>query len=50
MSKKKRKKPKKLRGLEVLTAILHCKGVKFRDRRKRRPKDAKNDPIKDQEL
>lgn len=35
------RKPKRERGIEALTAILHCKGGPMRDRRKRRANDAR---------
>ena len=36
----KARKPKR-RSIEVLTALLHCKGTLMRDRRQRRMKDAR---------
>lgn len=35
------KNPVKIRSVEARCAILHCKGGVMRDRRKRRPKDAR---------
>jgi len=40
-TKKDKKKPSAPRGIEALTSILHCKGGPMRDRRERRPKDAR---------
>ena len=39
--KKNKKTPSAPRGIEALTSILHCKGGPMRDRRDRRPKDAR---------
>jgi hypothetical protein len=36
-----RRAPKRPRSIEVLTALLHCKGSPMRDKRLRRAKDAR---------
>ena len=36
-----RKQPKKVRSIEAMTALFHCKGGPMRDRRNRRPMDAR---------
>jgi hypothetical protein len=41
MSKSKRREPKKPRELVILGMILACKGGRMRDKRQRRPKDAR---------
>lgn len=41
MSKPAKKQPRKPRSVEALTAIFSCKGGPMRDRRERRPKDAR---------
>jgi hypothetical protein len=42
VSKRKKKKPKKPRSIEALTAILHCKGQPFKDRRTKRDGEKTN--------
>jgi len=39
--KKKKKKPKKMRSINTLYAILHCKGGFHSDKRKKRSKSEK---------
>ena len=46
MTKLKRRKPKKPRGLVVLGMILNCKAKSW-DARERRAKDARRDPVKE---
>ena len=43
MTKLKKREPRRARGVEALTAILHCKGGPMRDRRERRAQDARRD-------
>lgn len=47
MAKSKRKAPK-VRSLETLAAIVHCKGSAMRDRRERRAKDHKRSWIREE--
>jgi hypothetical protein len=48
MSKRRRsprKTPRAPRSEVALVALLHCKGGPMRDRRKRRPRDRRHDPL-----